>query len=152
MRVIIGSDHAGYKLKEHIASYLSKKKHEVVNFGCYEEKPVDYPDIAEIVCKSFIHEKQVEKIAILVCGTGIGISICANKYSKDIICALCNDTYMTKLAREHNDANVLALGGRIVAPVLAEDIVDTFINTNFINNQRHSARILKMKNSMMNNV
>ena len=144
MRVMIGSDHGGFKLKEHIATYLSKKGHEVVNFGCFDEKSVDYPDIAKNVCSNFIHDKKTEKIAILICGTGIGISMSDNKYSKDIRCALCNDTYTAKLTREHNDANVLAMGGRIVAHKLAEDIVDTFMNTSFINEERHVRRIRKL--------
>ena len=144
MKIFIGSDHGGYELKEHLISYLRKKGYDIIDFGCNDTKSCDYPDIAKQVCKDYIREGWCDKIGILICGTGLGMSMTANKYSKDIRCAVCNDLYSVKMTREHNDANFLALGARIISPHLAEEIIDVFLNTEFSNEERHKRRIEKL--------
>jgi len=139
--IAIGSDHGGYNLKMEIIKHLEKNGYEVKDFGTSSCDSVDYPDIALPVAKAVI-SGECEK-GILVCGTGIGISIAANKVP-GIRAALCTDTYMARMAREHNNANVLALGGRVLGPGLALDIVKTFIETPFSGEERHQRRIDKI--------
>ncbi|MCR4777931.1 MAG: ribose 5-phosphate isomerase B [Lachnospiraceae bacterium] len=134
----IGSDHGGYALKQEVIAYLKEKGLEFKDFGCYDEKSCDYPEYAHAVAHA-VADGECEK-GILICGTGIGISISANKV-KGIRCALCHDVFSAKATREHNDANILAMGGRIVGPGLALMIVDTFLNTPFSNEERHIRRI-----------
>ncbi|MBP5305652.1 MAG: ribose 5-phosphate isomerase B [Lachnospiraceae bacterium] len=134
----LGSDHGGYALKQEVIAYLKEKGLEYKDFGCYDEKSCDYPEYAHAVAHA-VADGECEK-GILICGTGIGISISANKV-KGIRCALCHDVFSAKATREHNDANILAMGGRIVGPGLALMIVDTFLNTPFSNEERHIRRI-----------
>ena len=134
----IGSDHGGYALKQEVIAYLKEKGLEFKDFGCYDEKSCDYPEYAHAVAHA-VANGECEK-GILICGTGIGISISANKV-KGIRCALCHDVFSAKATREHNDANILAMGGRVVGPGLALMIVDTFLNTPFSNEERHIRRI-----------
>ncbi|MBR6395803.1 MAG: ribose 5-phosphate isomerase B [Lachnospiraceae bacterium] len=134
----IGSDHGGYALKQEVIAYLKEKGLEFKDFGCYDEKSCDYPEYAHAVAHA-VADGECEK-GILICGTGIGISISANKV-KGIRCALCHDVFSAKATREHNDANILAMGGRVVGPGLALMIVDTFLNTPFSNEERHIRRI-----------
>lgn len=138
--VAIGCDHGGFKLKEEIVSFLEKGGVEFKDFGTFNESSVDYPDIAKLVCESII-SGECEN-GILVCGTGIGISIAANKH-KGIRAAVCSDEFSAKFTRLHNDANVLCLGGRVVGPGLACELVDIFLNTGF-EGGRHSLRIEKI--------
>lgn len=134
----IGCDHGGYALKQEIIKYLEDNKIEYKDFGCDSEASVDYPVYAKKVAHAIV-SGECEK-GILICGTGIGISIAANKV-KGIRAALCHDCFSAQATREHNNANILAMGGRIVGPGLAVKIVDTFLNTEFSNDERHIRRI-----------
>ena len=142
--IAIGSDHGGFQLKQEIISFLESSNIEYKDYGCYDESSCDYPDFAKKVCNAIVN-KECEK-GILICGTGIGISITANKV-KGIRAALCHDCFSAKATREHNDANVLALGGRIVGQELAKMIVDTFLSTDFSNDERHIRRINKIESN-----
>lgn len=133
----IACDHGGYELKLEIIKYLEGKGLEYRDFGC-DGEPVDYPIYARKVGDAIL-EGACEK-GILICGTGIGISIAANKM-KGIRCALCSDCFSAEATREHNNTNVLALGGRVVGANLAIKIVDTFLHTPFSNDERHIRRI-----------
>jgi len=136
--IAIGNDHTGYELKMEIIKYLEEKGIEYKDFGCGKIDSSDYPVYAKAVCKA-IQNKECDK-GILICGTGIGISIAANKM-KGIRAALCQDCFSAEATRLHNDANVLALGARVVGPGLAVKIVDTFLNTEFSGQERHIRRI-----------
>lgn len=138
MKIAIGNDHGALELKLHVMKHLQKQGHEVVNFGTDTTDSCDYPVYAEKVSKAVV-SGEVDK-GILICGTGIGISIAANKI-EGVRCALCSEPCSARLTREHNDANILAMGARIVGTVLAESIVDTFLNTDFSGDQRHQKRI-----------
>ena len=135
--IAIGCDHGGYELKLEIIKYLEEKGLEYKDFGCDGES-VDYPIYAKKVGQAII-DGECEK-GILICGTGIGISITANKI-KGIRAALCADTFSARATREHNNANILALGARVTGEGLALDIVDTFLETKFSNDERHIRRI-----------
>lgn len=136
--IAIGNDHTGYELKMEIIKYLEEKGIEYKDFGCGKIDASDYPVYAKAVCKA-IQNKECDK-GILICGTGIGISIAANKM-KGIRAALCHDCFSAEATRLHNDANVLALGARVIGPGLAVKIVDTFLNTDFSGQERHIRRI-----------
>ena len=136
--IAIACDHGGYELKKEILEYLNKNGYEYRDFGCDSTDSVDYPEYARKVCAA-INSGECEK-GILICGTGIGISIAANKV-KGIRAALCTDCFMAEATRLHNDANVLALGGRVVGAGLAIKIVETFLTTEFSNDERHIRRI-----------
>lgn len=140
--IAIGSDHGGFELKQEIIKYLTKKGIGFEDFGCFSEASCDYTDYGKAVAEAVASGKY-EK-GILICGTGIGISITANKI-KGIRCALCSDCFSAEATREHNDANILALGGRVVGVGLALKIVDTFLNTPFSNEERHIRRISKIE-------
>ncbi len=136
--IALGSDQGGYELKQVIIGYLEKKGLEFKDYGSYNEDSVDYPIYAKKVAHA-VADGECEK-GILICGTGIGISITANKI-KGIRAANCTDEFMAEATRLHNDANILALGGRVVGDGLALKIVDTFLNTEFSNEERHIRRI-----------
>ena len=138
--IAIGCDHGGYELKLAVESYLNNRKIEFTDCGCKGEK-VDYPDIAEKVCEK-ITSGECDR-GILLCGTGIGMSMCANKI-KGIRAAVCGDTYSAKYTRLHNDANVLCMGGRVTGAGLALEIVAEFLDNGF-EGDRHVARLDKMK-------
>lgn len=138
--IAIGSDHAGFELKTHIIKYLKEQGIELFDFGTYTEDSCDYPDIAEKVSKA-VANGEYEK-GILICGTGIGISIAANKVD-GIRAALCSDVYSAKMTRKHNDANILCLGGRVTGRELAFMICDTFLREEF-EGGRHQNRIEKI--------
>lgn len=138
--IAIGSDHGGFELKNHIVNYLREKGTEVKDFGVYNEDSVDYPDCAVPVCEAVL-SGEYER-GILVCGTGIGISISANKID-GIRAALCSDVYSAKMAREHNDANVICLGGRVTGRELAFMIVDTWLSAKHLGG-RHANRVAKI--------
>lgn len=141
MKIAIACDHAALKLKNDVIEKLGKEGYEVEDFGIYEQKSVDYPDYALPVAEAVASGKADK--GILICGTGIGMSIAANKV-KGIRCALCSDTFSAHATREHNDANILAFGERVVGEGLAMDIVDTFLKTPFSGNDRHVKRIAKI--------
>lgn len=136
--VAIGSDHGGYDLKEAVIAHLKEQGIACKDFGCFEKSSCDYPIYGRAVAEA-VASGECEK-GIVICTTGIGISITANKV-KGIRCALCADTLTAKMTREHNDANVLALGGGIVGPNLAVGIVDTFLNTEFSGEDKHRRRV-----------
>lgn len=136
--IAIGCDHGGYELKMAIMEHLKERGIECQDFGCDSLDSVDYPVYAKKTAQA-VASGQCEK-GILVCGTGIGISIAANKV-KGIRAALCTDCFMAEATRQHNDANILALGGRVVGQGLALKIVDTFLDTEFSNDERHIRRI-----------
>lgn len=141
MKIAIACDHAALKLKNDVIEKLGKEDYEVEDFGIYEQKSVDYPDYALPVAEAVASGKADK--GILICGTGIGMSIAANKV-KGIRCALCSDTFSAHATREHNDANILAFGERVVGEGLAMDIVDTFLKTPFSGDDRHVKRIAKI--------
>lgn len=138
----IGCDHGGYELKQEILKYLEKEGYEVKDFGCFSTAAVDYPEIGHAVAHA-VADGVCEK-GILICGTGIGISIAANKV-KGIRAALCGDCFSAEATRLHNDANILAMGARVLGPGLAVKIVDTFLHTEFSNGERHIRRIEKIE-------
>ena len=135
-KIIIGSDHGGYKLKNDIIEHLKAMGYEVSDKGCYSEDACDYPVIAKAVADDVIAGGNK---AILVCGTGIGMSIAANRY-KGIRASHCTDTFTARMTRAHNDSNVLCLGERITGTGLALDIVDIWLKTEF-EGGRHQKRI-----------
>lgn len=140
--IAIGSDHGGFELKKEIIAYLEKNNLEYKDYGTYTPDSCDYPVYAKKVANAIL-EGECEK-GILICGTGIGISITANKF-KGIRAALCHDCFSAQATREHNDANIVAMGARVVGPGLAVKIVDTFLNTEFSNDERHINRIRQME-------
>lgn len=136
--IAIGCDHGGFELKQEILKLLSSKNIGYKDFGCYSMDSVDYPVYAKLVCEAVVTGECSK--GILICGTGIGISITANKIH-GIRAALCSDSYSAKATREHNDANVLCLGGRVIGVEVAKEIVEIFLNTGFSNEVRHLNRI-----------
>ena len=140
MKITIGCDHGALALKEEVKKVLAELNVEVNDVGTYTEESVDYPDIAEKVCTEVVAGKADR--GIVLCGTGIGISIAANKI-KGIRCALCNDYYSALMCRQHNDANVLAMGGRVTGFGPAGEIVRAFVNTEF-EGGRHARRVGKI--------
>lgn len=136
--IAVGCDHGGYILKKEILKHLDKRGLAYKDLGCDSEDAVDYPIYARKVTDAIL-SGECEK-GILICGTGIGISIAANKV-KGIRAALCTDCFTAEATRLHNDANILALGGRVVGPGLAVKIVDTFLDTPFSQEERHKKRI-----------
>ena len=140
--IAIGSDHGGYALKEEIKAHLEKRGLEYKDFGCHSEESCDYPEIGHAVAHA-VADGECDQ-GILICGTGIGISISANKVP-GIRAALCTDCFMAEATRQHNNANILALGGRVVGAGLALKIVDTFLDTPFSNEERHIRRIEKIE-------
>ena len=137
MKIAIGNDHAALELKNHIVDYLVKEGHEVVNFGTDTPASTDYPIYGARVAHA-VANGECER-GVVICGTGIGISISAHTV-KGIRCALCSEPVSAKLTRQHNDANVLAMGARIIGPAMAEEIVHTFLTTEF-EGGRHSRRV-----------
>ena len=137
MKISLGCDHGGYALKEHIKAYLESKGHEVVDCGTYSTDSCDYPIFGEAAARK-VQSGECER-GIVICTTGIGISIAANKVC-GIRCALCTDPLMAEMCRRHNDANMLALGAGIVGPNLAERIVEAFLTTEF-EGGRHARRV-----------
>lgn len=141
MKIAIGSDHAGFYLKEDIKKYLEEKGIEVIDKGTDSDNRVDYPEFGHAVGHEVI-DKNLD-FGIAICGSGIGISIAANKV-KGIRAALCSEPYSAKLARRHNDANVLAMGARLIGLDMAKEIVDAFLNEEF-EGGRHINRVSKIE-------
>ena len=138
--IAIGCDHGGFALKQQIVAHLQAKGLAVRDYGCFSEQSVDYPDFALPVAEAVARGK-AEK-GILICGTGIGMSIAANKVP-GVRAALCHDCFSARATREHNDSNVLAMGARVIGPGLALEIVDIWLNTAFTGG-RHQARVNKI--------
>ena len=138
--IAIGCDHGGFELKNHIVKYLTDKGYDVKDYGVFCEDSVDYPDCAEPVCNAVTSGEA--EMGILICGTGIGISIAANKH-KGIRAALCSDVYSAEMSRCHNNANILCMGGRVLGRELAFMITDTWLKTEF-EGGRHERRIEKI--------
>ncbi len=139
MKIALGSDHGGYELKEHLKQALTETEHELVDLGTFSEESVDYPDYALAVAGNVASGEC--DLGVLVCGTGIGVSIAANKVP-GIRAALAHDVATARLACEHNRANVLCLGGRLLAPSLAEEMVRAWLSAEF--EERHQPRLDKI--------
>ncbi len=142
--IALGNDHTGYALKKAIMEYLDSKGIEYKDFGCGDVTASNYPDYAKAVGRA-IQNKECDK-GILICGTGIGISIAANKM-KGIRAALCHDCFSAEATRLHNDANVLAMGARVVGVGHALKIVEAFLDTEFSNEERHIKRIQMLEDN-----
>ena len=140
--IAIASDHGGFDLKQKVAAHLRDKGYEVKDFGTYDKSSCDYPDYARPAALA-VASGEADK-GIVICTTGIGVSITANKVP-GIRCALCGDTTTAHLTREHNDANMLALGAAITGELLALDIVDIFLTTEFSHGERHQRRVDKIE-------
>ncbi len=136
--IALGCDHGGYAMMQEVKKHLEERGMEYKDYGCHSEDSVDYPEYAKKVANA-VTTKECE-LGILICGTGIGISIAANKV-KGVRAALCHDCFSAAATREHNNANVLAMGARVIGPGLALKIVDTFLDTPFSNDERHIRRI-----------
>lgn len=140
MNVVIGCDHGGFELKEVLSAYLTEKGFDVKDIGIYDTNSVDYPDIAKKACREVT--EGICSFGILVCGTGIGISIAANKV-RGIRCAMVYNEYTAEMAKRHNNANMLALGGRTMGPDWAKHMLDAYINASF-EGGRHQNRVDKI--------
>lgn len=142
MKIALGSDHGGYQLKENLKEYLKELDVEYIDFGCESEKSVDYPDIGFKVAIE-VRSGKYDR-GILICGTGIGMSVVANKV-RGIRASLCHDVFSARNTREHNDANILTLGARVIGVGLAKEIVKVWLNTKFCQKERHINRLNKIK-------
>ncbi|MCR5673471.1 MAG: ribose 5-phosphate isomerase B [Lachnospiraceae bacterium] len=142
MKVAIGADHGAFDRKREVIDYLKERGHEVKDFGTYTPDSCDYPAIGLAVAKA-VASGEYDR-GIVMCTTGIGISIVANKV-RGIRCALCNDVTSAKLTRAHNDANMLSMGAGVIGPNLTMDIVDVFMNTPFSNEEKHVRRLSQLK-------
>jgi len=140
MRYYIGVDHAGFVVKSFVIDYLEKKGIKIKDLGCFSNERVDYPDYAHKVAKAVLQDK--ESFGILICGSGIGMSLAANRH-KGIRAALCHDYYTAFMARKHNDANILCFGARIVGEGVIESILNGWLNSEF-EGKRHIERIRKI--------
>lgn len=141
MRIAVGADHAGFLLKEEIATYLKSLGHDVLDVGTHSATPVDYPDYAEAV-GSAILRGEAER-GLLICGSGVGASVAANKLP-GIRAGLCHDTYSAHQGVEHDDMNVLTLGARVIAGELARELVRAFLEARFTGEERHRRRLEKV--------
>lgn len=141
MRLALSSDHAGYELKRDLAAILGQKGHAVLDLGTHSTAPVDYPDAAESVAQAL--QKGEADRGIIVCGSGAGVSIAANKFP-GVRAAVCHDTYTAHQAVEHDDMNVLCLGARVIGASLAQDIVTAFLGASFSGEARHQRRLDKV--------
>jgi len=141
MRIVLGSDHAGYELKKALASFVEELGHETMDVGTDSTEPADYPDYAEALGKAVI-SKEAER-GILICGSGIGASIAANKMP-GIRAGICHDTYSAHQSVEHDDVNVLVLGGRIIGIEVAREIVRAFLQARYTGEERHVRRMKKL--------
>ena len=141
MRIAVGADHAGFTLKQEIAESLRKQGHQVVDVGTNSTAPVDYPDFAEKVSLA-VRDGQAER-AVLICGSGVGASVAANKV-KGIRAAICHDVYSAHQGVEHDDMNVLVLGGRVIGPAVAHELVQAFVGARYTAEERHARRLAKV--------
>jgi RpiB/LacA/LacB family sugar-phosphate isomerase len=142
MRIAIAADHAGFLLKENIREFLSQLGHDVQDFGTYSTDPVDYPDYAEALANAILGG-QSER-GILICGSGVGASVAANKFP-GIRAGLCHDTYSAHQGVEHDDMNMLVLGGRVIGDEMARELVRAFMAAQFTREERHLRRLAKVR-------
>jgi len=142
MKIAVGADHAGFALKQEVAEALRQAGHDVVDVGTHSTDPVDYPDSAEAVGLAVV-DGRAER-GVLVCGSGVGASVAANKLP-GIRAAVCHDTYSAHQGVEHDDMNVLVLGGRVVGPAMALELVRAFVAARFTGEERHARRLAKVK-------
>jgi RpiB/LacA/LacB family sugar-phosphate isomerase len=142
MRVVMGSDHAGVELKQQLIRHLADSEHETIDIGTHGTKAVDYPDYAEKVGLAVI-EGQADR-GIMICGSGVGACVAINKLP-GIRAGICHDTYSAHQGVEHDDMNVLVLGGRIIGPNIAYELVDAFLGAEFTKEERHQRRLDKVK-------
>jgi len=142
MKIVVGSDHAGFALKQEMAALLRECGHEVLDVGTDSTAPVDYPDFAEALALA-VREGRAER-GVLICGSGVGASVAANKLP-GVRAAICHDTYSAHQGVEHDDMNVLVLGGRIIGPALALELVRAFVGARFTGEERHVRRLAKIK-------
>ena len=142
MKIALGSDHAGFELKESVKALLSKEKHEVLDLGTHNTDPVDYPDFAEAVGLA-VRDAKANR-GILVCGSGVGASVAANKIP-GVRAGLCHDHYSAHQGVEHDDMNVLVMGGRVIGESVALELVRAFLNAQYTKEDRHQRRLEKVK-------
>jgi len=142
MRLVLGSDHAGYEMKKELVEYLRGMGHEVIDVGTNSTAAVDYPDYAEAV-GSAVREGRAER-GVLICGSGVGACVAVNKIP-GIRAAICHDGYSAHQGVEHDDMNVLVLGSRVIGPELAKDLVRDYLRANFSGEERHVRRLAKVK-------
>jgi RpiB/LacA/LacB family sugar-phosphate isomerase len=142
MKIVIGSDHAGFQLKVAMGDLLRSLNQEVLDVGAFNENPSDYPDFAEAVGRAIL-ERKAER-GVLICGSGVGASVAANKLT-GIRAAVCHDSYSAHQGVEHDDMNILVLGSRIIGVKLAEDLVKAYLAARFTNEDRHVRRLAKIK-------
>jgi len=141
MKIVIGSDHAGWSLKAGVIAHIKSLGHEVIDIGSHDPEPVDFPDIAkDLTFKVLAGDAQR---GIMVCGTGVGASIAANKV-RGIRAAVCHDIHSAHQSVEHDDVNVMCIGAQIVGPWLANDLVESFIEAKFVDNEAHRRRVDKL--------
>ena len=141
MHIVIGSDHAGFPLKEDLTAYIRQLGHQVVDVGTHSTEPVDYPDYAEALSKALLGGQAAR--GVLICGSGVGASVAANKLP-GIRAGLCHDTYSAHQGVEHDDMNVLVLGGRVIGPELAQELVKAYLEATFTGEERHRRRLEKV--------
>jgi ribose 5-phosphate isomerase B len=141
MRIVVGTDHAGFPLKQALIEEIQRNGHEVVDVGTYNTDPVDYPDYAEAVGRA-IESGEADR-GVLICGSGVGASVAANKMH-GIRSAVCHDTYSAHQGVEHDDMNVLTLGARVIGPEIAIELVRAFVNARFSGDERHVRRLKKV--------
>ncbi len=141
MRIALGADHAGYPLKQHIARFLAESGYTVFDLGTHNEDPVDYPDFAAAVSRAVVDGRADR--GIVFCGSGAGACVAANKM-KGIRAAVAHDTYTAHQAVEHDDVNVLCLGSRVIGEALADELVRSFVEAAFSNEERHLRRLTKV--------
>lgn len=142
MKIVIGCDHAGYAIKGIVKDHLTSMGHEVVDVGTDSTASCHYPVYASAACKKILDGEC--ELGILICGTGIGMSMAANKHN-GIRAACCSDTFSARLTREHNDANMLCFGERVVGAGLALELVDAFLGAEYLNNGNHVTRVAMLK-------
>ena len=138
MKIVLGCDHAGFEIKDAVKAHIEKKGYEVVEVGTFSADSCHYPIFAHKACEKILDGEC--ELGILICGTGIGMSIAANKHD-GIRAACCSDTFSARLTREHNDANMLCFGQRVVGIGLALDLVDAFLDAKYLNNGNHVTRV-----------
>jgi RpiB/LacA/LacB family sugar-phosphate isomerase len=141
MPIVIGSDHAGFPLKEDLTAHIRQLGHQVLDVGTHDTDPVDYPDYAEAVSKTLLDG--LGERGVLICGSGVGASVAANKLP-GIRAGLCHDTYSARQGVEHDDMNVLVLGGRVIGPELACELVTAYLGATFTGEERHRRRLHKI--------
>jgi RpiB/LacA/LacB family sugar-phosphate isomerase len=142
MRIAVGSDHAGFRLKQRLVAYLHDRGHDVIDLGTTNEQPVDYPDYAKAVGKALLDGKAER--GVLVCGSGVGASVAANKIA-GIRAGLCHDPYSARQGVEHDDMNVLVLGARVIGSELACELLERFLTATFNGEERHRRRLEKVE-------